>query len=259
MFTKLYVSYPPVVVLTYSSLERLIFHTEGKVFTNNILVPLLGLTRIVSNISVFTNSHPFPSSRPWRHTPLLPPVHKELSKLWTTECLLLQRDITPLPHPLCMTCRWKGVAPFWFYIHSWYQERLYERRECIFLHESLWIICSLKYQDRSILYFTIGLGFCFCLHWPIASINMLSRTYLYQDRKYISYRLLLFSLFLLFTFSQIILINIFSPSLFSFFSILFCRVYPLLGNDLVNTFPRKQSRSTMWHPLPGKELINTPH
>lgn len=86
--------------------ESLIFHTEGEVFTNNILVSLLGLTRTVSNISLFTNLPRFLAVDldVTLCSPLLPPFHKEHSKLGTTERLLLPRDTTPLPHPLCMTC-----------------------------------------------------------------------------------------------------------------------------------------------------------
>lgn len=87
--------------------ESLVVHTEGEVFTNNILVSLLGLTRTVSNISLFMNLPRFLAVDldVTLCSPLLPPFHKEHSKLGTTECLLLQRDNTPLPHPLCMTCR----------------------------------------------------------------------------------------------------------------------------------------------------------
>jgi hypothetical protein len=39
--------------------------------------------------------------------------------------------------------------------------------------------------------------------------------------------------------------------------ILWC-VYPLLGNDSVNTLPRKQRRATIGHPLQGNGSIHTP-
>jgi hypothetical protein len=37
-----------------------------------------------------------------------------------------------------------------------------------------------------------------------------------------------------------------------------CRVYPLLRNDLVNTFPRKRTRATIRRPLLYNGPVSTP-
>jgi hypothetical protein len=37
-----------------------------------------------------------------------------------------------------------------------------------------------------------------------------------------------------------------------------CSVYPLLGNNSVNTFPWKHTRTTIRRPLLGNESVNTP-
>jgi hypothetical protein len=36
------------------------------------------------------------------------------------------------------------------------------------------------------------------------------------------------------------------------------RVYPLLGNDTVNRFPREPTRATLGKPLPGNGSVDTP-